>query len=216
LRCGIPRVTLEGERRDWEGILARLERLKMYGIQTFAWYHLLHPIISRFVASFDQPDTSENLEFWNKVAHFEGGGSGPTMLSGWITAFCVFDEKGRWQGNTLNEDRIHGREQKKLLRPADPQLLPAGQFASVYTIRERNPHLTLDGFPYPTIDSADVPCGCTHLDVKLDDNGELFDTVLVAGTIGSQICSGEKSELFPNGNRDTVRPVTAWWYFIKE
>ncbi|KAH7926767.1 hypothetical protein BV22DRAFT_1194100 [Leucogyrophana mollusca] len=215
LRCGIPRVTLEGEKRDWESILSRLDRLKTYGIQTLAWYHLLHPIISQFVTSFDRPDSPENIDFWNKVAHFEGGGSGPTWLSGWITAFCVFNEQGQWQGNRLNEDRVRDHEPKKLLRPADPLLLTPAQFASVYTIRERNPHLVLDGFPYPMIDSADIPCGYAHLNVKLDDNGELFDTVLVAGTVGSQICSGEKSELFPNGNRDTVRPVTAWWYFIE-
>lgn len=34
--CGIPRVTLEGEKDDWENILARLEKLKEYGLQTIA------------------------------------------------------------------------------------------------------------------------------------------------------------------------------------
>ena len=33
LLCGIPKVTLEGEKRDWED---RLERLKTYGVQTIA------------------------------------------------------------------------------------------------------------------------------------------------------------------------------------
>ncbi|KIJ59731.1 hypothetical protein HYDPIDRAFT_118237 [Hydnomerulius pinastri MD-312] len=215
LRCGIPRVTLEGEKKDWESILIRLEKLKKYGIQTIAWYHLLRPVISRFVAAYDNPNSQENLDFWNKVAHRELG-SGPQWLSGWITAFCVFDEKGQWQGNKLNEERIREHEPKKLLRPADPLQISASQFASVYTIRERSPHLVLDGFPFPTIDSQDIPCGYAHLDVKLDDNGELFDTMLIAGSIGSQICSAEKSELFRNGMRDTVRPVTAWWYLIKK
>ncbi|KAF9242020.1 hypothetical protein BU15DRAFT_86967 [Melanogaster broomeanus] len=214
LQGGIPRVTLEGEKEDWEDILFRLERLKKYGIQTIAWYHLIRPVISRFVVAYSNPNSPENLHFWNKVAHHELG-SGPQGLSGWITAFCVFNELGQWQGNRLNEERIREHEPKKLLRPADPRQISASQFASVYTIRQRSPYLVLDGFPYPTIDSQDIPCGYACLDVKLDDHGELFDTMLIAGSIGSQICSTEKSELFRNGMRDTVRPVTAWWYLMK-
>lgn len=214
LRCGIPKVTLEGEKKDWEAILHRLEHLKKYGIQTIAWYHLLRPILSRFVTAYDHPTHPDNLDFWNKIAHRELG-SGPQWLSGWITAFCVFNERGQWQGNTLNEDRIREHEPKKLLRPADPLQLTPSHFAAVYTVRERVPYLALDGFPYPTIESQDVPCGYASLDVALEEDGELIETALIAGSIGAQICSTEKTELFRNGLRDTVRPVSAWWYFIK-
>ncbi|KAJ7271246.1 hypothetical protein C8J57DRAFT_1435446 [Mycena rebaudengoi] len=37
ITCGIPRVTLEGERSDWENILGWLEKLKEYGIETVAY-----------------------------------------------------------------------------------------------------------------------------------------------------------------------------------
>jgi hypothetical protein len=43
--CGIPRVTLEGERADWVNILGRLEKLKEYGLEAIAWYHLLCPVV---------------------------------------------------------------------------------------------------------------------------------------------------------------------------
>ncbi|KAG2065790.1 hypothetical protein BDR04DRAFT_1107843 [Suillus decipiens] len=215
LRCGIPLVTLLGEKHDWEAILQRLGRLKLYTIETIAWYHLLHPIISQFVAAFDAPSSPENLDFWSKVAHYEGGGSGPTYLSGWITAFCVFNEQGIWQGPPLNAERMREDAPKKLLRPADPRALSAAQFAAVYTIRGAwRPFLVLNGMPYPVIDDECVPCGYAHLDVKLNDNGELFDTVIVAGVVGAQICSNDKSELFKNGMRDSVRPVVGYWYFI--
>jgi hypothetical protein len=102
LLCGIPRVTLEGEKSDWEKILARLEKLNEYGVETTAWYHLLVPVVNKFVKAFDDPNGQENIAFWQKVAHREGLGSGPPFLSGWITAFCAFDEKGRWLGNTLH------------------------------------------------------------------------------------------------------------------
>ncbi|KAF8557372.1 hypothetical protein OG21DRAFT_1435208 [Imleria badia] len=206
LMCGIPRVTLEGEKRDWEDILHRLERLKEYGVQTIAWYHLLRPIISHFVSAYDDPTSLENLDFWNKVAHSTGGGSGPRYLSGWITAFCMFNEEGRWQGNTFNEH---------VENPEDPLRLSGPQFASAYLRPGDTPYLALDDFPYPTINSNDVPCGYIHVDVKLDDNGQLFDTMFVAGLIGSCISSTTKTEVSPDGTMDTVRPMSGWWYFIK-
>ena len=103
IMCGIPRVTLEGEKKDWELLLHKLEKLKEYGVQTTAWYHLLVPIISQFVKAFDDPDGKENVDFWQRVAHYHGGGSGPTWLSGWITAFCVFDAKGKWIGDKFRD-----------------------------------------------------------------------------------------------------------------
>ncbi|KAG6371845.1 hypothetical protein JVT61DRAFT_8841 [Boletus reticuloceps] len=226
LCCGIPKVTLEGEKSDWEEILRRLERLKKYGIQTTSWYHLLRPIISRFVAAYDNPTSPENLEFWNKVAHQSGGGSGPTWLSGWITAFCIFDEQGRWKGNRLSEVQCGDTDTKKAgdakadcvsedmqaNDDRDLSRLSADEFDSD---SESTPHLTLDGFSYPRIDCDDIPCGYTYVDVKLDDNGSLFDTMFVAGSVGSQICCTKETRLLPSGIRDTVRPLPAWWYFIK-
>ena len=98
--CGTPRVTLEGERDDWVCILNRIEKLKEFGPQTTAWYSLLHPILTRFVNAFDKPNGRQNMKFWSKVAHYQSFGSGPTWLSGWITAFMAFDEKGRWKGDS--------------------------------------------------------------------------------------------------------------------
>jgi hypothetical protein len=105
--CGLPRVTLEGERSDWVNILHRLEKLKEYRIETIAWYHLLHPVVSRFVAAFDFPESPDNVDFWQRVAKHEPGGSGsPSFYSGWITAFCVLNEKGEWIGNPLKMVRF--------------------------------------------------------------------------------------------------------------
>ncbi|KAJ7336905.1 hypothetical protein DFH08DRAFT_1082932 [Mycena albidolilacea] len=58
--CGIPRVTLEGERADWVDILGRLEKLKEYGLEATAWYHLLRPVIPRLIAGFDNPTSPYN------------------------------------------------------------------------------------------------------------------------------------------------------------
>jgi hypothetical protein len=98
--CGIPRVTLEGERRDWEKILEWLEKLKEYGIKTIAWYHLLVPVISRFVKAYDDPSGLSNIKFWENVVRIDGG-SGSDTYNNWITAFCVFDYRGRRLGTPL-------------------------------------------------------------------------------------------------------------------
>ncbi|KAF8310914.1 hypothetical protein F5887DRAFT_1051423 [Amanita rubescens] len=174
LLCGIPRVTLEGTKKDWEEIATRLEKLEDYGKDAKSWYRVLQPVISRFVNAYDDPDSPELRNFWNKVAHYEGGGSGPTYLSGWITAFCFFSEKGS-------------------------------------RVAHRTGHqLVLDGVSYPKIDSQDVPVGFAEVDVELDDNGEKFETMIIAGSIGSQICMSTSSV------RDAIRPLPAWWYMIME
>jgi hypothetical protein len=100
--CGIPCVTVEGEKEDWESILTRLEKLKEYGPETTAWYNMLVPVISRFVKGFDDPSGDENTDFWSRVANYEHEGSGSKYISGWITAFCVFDRQGKWVGPPLD------------------------------------------------------------------------------------------------------------------
>ncbi|KAF8670643.1 hypothetical protein AX14_005830 [Amanita brunnescens Koide BX004] len=181
LTCGIPKVTLEGTKEDWQKIASRLEKLKEYGEDATSWYHLLRPVISRFVNAYDDPNSPELRDFWNKVAHFENMGSGPTYLSGWITAFCFFSGTG-------SRIRVH----------------------EVYRRNRTSDQLVLDGVFYPKIDSKDIPIGFAEVDVELDDNGEKFDTTLVAGSVGSQICVGTDSV------RDTIRPLPAWWYVIME
>ena len=171
LDCGIPEVTLEGTKDDWMAILSRLEKLKEYGNESTSWYSLLRPIISRFVAAYDDPHGAENLDFWNKVAHYQGLGSGPTYLAGWITAFCYFSVNG---SQTVSN----------------------------------GPGLVLDDVAYPMIDADSIPPGCAEVDVELDDNGQKFDTTVVAGSIGSQICVGR------NSTRNTVRPLPAWWFLV--
>ena len=186
LRCGIPKVMLEGEKEDWEDILHHLEHLKKDGVQTIAWYHLLRPVISRFVSAYDDLTSAKNLDFWNKVSHFSGSGSGPPCLSGWITAFCIFNDEGQWQCNKFDGNTKNVK---------DPLHLSPFQFASAYLCPAPKPYLTLDNFPYPHIDNHKVSCGYTHVNVKLIENGTEFDTMFIVGSISTHI-SMEKAEFF--------------------
>jgi len=182
LQCGIPSVTLEGEKSDWEKLLARIDKLEEFGVETSAWAALLRPIFRRFIKAFDgEPDT----DFWGRVCHYSSGGSGPTYLSGWITAFCVWNNEGKWQGPPIADQTAHQHFQGR------------GWVSRA---------LTLDGVNYPTIDSNDVPPGFCEVDVKLDDNGLELECMMVSGHLASFI-EGQK--------RDTIRPVPSWFMFVK-
>ncbi|KAJ7686653.1 hypothetical protein B0H17DRAFT_1071411 [Mycena rosella] len=207
LGCGIPRITLEGERSDWTNILDRLEKLKEYGIQTIAWYHLLRPVITRFVTAFDAPATPDNVDFWQRVAHYENMGSGPTYYSGWINAFNVFNTEGAWLGHHL--DMAAASEQA-------PEALTADEFWATYANSRVRRDLIFDGTPYHRLDTKKVPEGYAEVDVKLDDNGDMFDCIMVAGMVGTGISSSHDIELSPTGADDTVHPVAGWWMFIKK
>ncbi|KAF7367155.1 hypothetical protein MSAN_00975200 [Mycena sanguinolenta] len=114
IMCGVPRATLEGEQQDWALLLQRLSKLKEYGLQTIAWYHLLVPVILQFMRAFDEPDSPENLDFWSKVTRDEAFGYGAREWSGWITAFCVFSAEGYWQGPRLDTDRPQSRSPESM------------------------------------------------------------------------------------------------------
>ncbi|KDR79441.1 hypothetical protein GALMADRAFT_1240640 [Galerina marginata CBS 339.88] len=183
LRCGIPSVTLEGEKADWEKLLSRLDKLSEFGAEPTAWAALLRPILTRFVKAFDgDPD----VDFWNRVCHVHPGGSGPSYLSGWITAFCVWTNQGKWQGPSLTE--------------------PIAPFAFGFRGKSTIPVLSVDDAQYSPIDTSDIPIGFCEVDIKLDDNGQLFDCIMVAGHLASLV-EGEEE--------DSLRPAPTWFMFIK-
>ena len=100
LVCGLPSVTLTGTVEDWMALRARLEKLRGFGTpeqrpRLHDWADLLTPIMSHFVDAFSAFPTpgavstrgQEIREFFQCICHFEGGGSGPTYISGWLAYF---------------------------------------------------------------------------------------------------------------------------------
>ena len=81
MSCGLPSVTLSGQKSDWEKLATKAERIAIFGDKPKIWLGLLKPVLSRFIASFDTPDSKETKAFWQTIAHYSGGGSGPTYLS---------------------------------------------------------------------------------------------------------------------------------------
>jgi len=86
--CGLPSVTLLGRKEDWQKMLNRLERLKSFGEEPTMWYGLLEPVFTKFVETFDNPDSEEIKDFWQKIVHYSSGGSGPSYVSGKYSRQC--------------------------------------------------------------------------------------------------------------------------------
>ncbi|KAI9675291.1 MAG: hypothetical protein M1817_001194 [Caeruleum heppii] len=199
LACGIPSVTLLGEKSDWQALVDRMDKLATYGEETVQWSKLLRPVLERFVAAFDAPRASENLDFWQHLAHRVGGGSGPRYLQGWINAFMFFDRKGQSlyaQDSTLGKapepSGVMGRMMRRArLRRGDDYWLGDVQFHQV--------------------DTSAIPPAVCDVDVKLNDNGQWFDTVMVAGVVGIRVTSSGKTTKDHEGKNDTLQPEAGWW-----
>lgn len=190
--CGLPSVTLLGQKTDWQLIYRRLDKLETFGAEPTQFCKLLRPVISRFVKSFEDPASDDAISFWQRIAHYYNMGSGPSYYSGWITAFCFWKEDGQ----SLYE---HPRWSDSL-EETDWE-------------KAHYPLLELDGVTYHRVESDEVPPGYSSVLVKIDDNGDVFDSTMVAGSVGIN-CTSSGDEM--DGGLvelDTVSAETGWWMF---
>jgi hypothetical protein len=95
LICGIPSVTLLGGKADWVDIRRRLDKLPQFGKEPEQFARLLSPVLDYFIRTFEDADDPKVVDFWSKIADRHSNGSGPSYLSGWITAFCFWDPEGK-------------------------------------------------------------------------------------------------------------------------
>ncbi|KAJ7626796.1 hypothetical protein FB45DRAFT_1029194 [Roridomyces roridus] len=212
--CGIPRVTLEGEKFDWVDLLQRIEKLKEYGIEAIAWYHLLRPVLSRFAAAFDDPSPLANAGFWQRVAtlHTPNGSGNRAYHEGWINAFNAFSESGKWLGTALK---------LKAKSKIAPESLSAKTFWNTYSAEQPHADLVFDDTPFHRIHKGDVPPAYAKVDITLTEDlvvgqpPKVTDCFMMAGMMGMRVSSSGDFDLSLNGENDTVQPAAAWWMCAK-
>lgn len=105
--CGLPSVTLLGEKSDYELILHRLDKLRSYGEEPTQFANMLTAVIKRFTQSFDDPKGAEVIDFWNRILSSWHIGSGMDYYSGWITAFMFWNKDGKSNYIPYREKKIN-------------------------------------------------------------------------------------------------------------
>ena len=80
IECGLPSVTLLGQKTDWELDLRRLGKLNALREEPGQFCRLLKPVVSSFVESFDDLKSEETTAFWQRIAHYCPGAFGPHTI----------------------------------------------------------------------------------------------------------------------------------------
>lgn len=191
--CGLPSVTLLGTKADWQAILDKVERIPSFGAEPTKYASRLRPILKRFVASFDAPDSSETRSFWNTIVVTQQTnicGDPPIWLSGWITGFWFWDQDGRGvgqsdSGSLLKLDNVSYPR-------VDIRLIPVGYARVPFIMRDFN--------------------GTAR-----------FEAFVMAGTLGKKITKGVpdgyaaavaraglKADKLDVSQHSTLQPLSAW------
>jgi len=85
--CGIPSITITGEKKDWELILSKLEMLDKIGLSK--WKASLKPIINEFINVYSG---KINKEFWKSIYKYKENYT-ESYLSGWIVKLFPYLKK---------------------------------------------------------------------------------------------------------------------------
>ncbi|KAJ5833513.1 hypothetical protein N7474_001824 [Penicillium riverlandense] len=221
LMCGIPSVTLLGEREDWAYMVKKLDKLHQLGDQPARFSQLLRPILNHFVLSFDRPESPQVKDFWSKCAH-KLRGSGTCTISGWITTFCFWDVEGQ------------------LLSWAHPV-----HHVSSPEFEAQNTDFGLDDVLSRGVDTDVIPSGYASVPITVNDNGVTHKTTMLAGLVGIQATSSgamldgtphyggfqmyqwtsnvtvEPIISSPNPateepGLDSIQPLSGWWMYENE
>ncbi|KID97195.1 hypothetical protein MAJ_06805, partial [Metarhizium majus ARSEF 297] len=158
--CGIPSVTLLGTKLDWVQLYKKLDRLADFGAEPAQFAHNLKPILSRFVQTWDEPNSPAVKSFWNQIVRANKVflcGAGPTEfdISGWITGF------------------MHWREDGTLVAPNGTRPQPDD--------------VRFDGVAYTRVDIDHIPVGYAKAPLKMLDypnRGKDTQAYVLAGNIG--------------------------------
>ena len=136
-------------------------------------------MLNRIVLSFDAPDSPEVVDFWQKFAQSEDCMSGGHCLTGWITAFCLWNEQG------------------KQLRPPGHDWYKHGSVCC------------LDEAKYHSVDTSKIPNGLNSVPVIVNDNGTEFQTTMIAGSGGMKVFKSKSTNVNSESIKqdDTTDPL---------
>lgn len=108
--CGLPSVTLLGEIEDWQEINDRIDYLyQLDRVPLTRFANMLSPILRHMIHSFTHPTSEEIKTFWNTMITTRPPADGEFwVLSGWITAFCFWNEEGKFSSHEPSFPMLDG------------------------------------------------------------------------------------------------------------
>lgn len=110
--CGIPYITILGEREEWENLLTFMDLLVLNSDGELSpWAKVFKPAITVILDTIDGHDTSVT---WRNFINFSDR-SGEHTISGWINAFCPFIRGMYYQDYDLSRPPIY-RNNHKVVR----------------------------------------------------------------------------------------------------
>ena len=125
------------------------------------WLVLLRVICDNLVESAKNGSQS-NLKFWDTIVSHQGGGSGPSYVSGWVSTLSYFDK---------DDNRCGTRPSK--LRSARWSKLGNGHGSMA----------SQDGEVWPMIDTDNINPNVVSCPVIIDDNGFEYESRLFVGQV---------------------------------
>jgi hypothetical protein len=159
--CGFPSVTLLGTQGDWQKLLSKLDQMGQLGPEASLYSQNLHPILSRFVATFERPHDPSIRRFWNDMVI-----STPrqrlcqktSVVTGWINGLHFWDGAG----NLLREDWSSR---------ADP--------------------VVLDNITYPFRHTQDLPNAYSRLPICVSsDTPASLNSEIIVGLLATRVKPG--------------------------
>ncbi|RPA72520.1 hypothetical protein BJ508DRAFT_216947 [Ascobolus immersus RN42] len=198
IACGLPSVTLLGTKKDYEDILSRLDYLdKFKHADLKAWAKLLRVVMKQaFIAAFDYDKAKDVRNTWGLIANRIFNGSGPTYISGWLTVFTFFGEKGTRVGSVGGK---HGKLLGENFPVVDTKSIAPGYLEVP---------IKVDGLPRRegltdprdiTVIAGSVGCATGRF--------EFADEEAEAAQVNFE-CAKEED--------DTLVPVSGWWIVEKD
>jgi hypothetical protein len=118
--CGIPTITLTGNRHDWVSIQTRLRMLTELGLDD--WRLELEPIIAEFINVYDG---KVNSEFWKKI-YKNMRDYNAFYISGWILKFfpyVIVEEYTKYYDEELHMDQVEEKFVRNKFLKGDQYLL---------------------------------------------------------------------------------------------
>jgi hypothetical protein len=128
--CGIPAITLEGTREDWQALADRAMAFAEYDLKW--WLTPMQPILQQFV---DAASGKVEPAFWRSIYKYYSF-SGGAAVTGWITAFFPYlkDEQGTasrknpWlaEGGARLQGLLGAAEDPQVCDGPSPDAFPSG------------------------------------------------------------------------------------------